>query len=102
MSLMGQSLPARFASGRPDVRYAPNSDQQFLQRRDWSRGAISGREQSQQNLHLFDHLVGAGEQCRGLVRPSLLAVLRLMTSSTFVGCCTGKSAGFSPLRILAT
>jgi hypothetical protein len=27
MTGVGQSLPARFASGRPDVRYAPNSDQ---------------------------------------------------------------------------
>ena len=35
----------------------------------------------------------------GRVRPSALAVLRLMTSSIFVDCCTGKSAGFSPLRI---
>src|SRR5262249_28532656 len=34
----------------------------------------------------------------GTSRPSDLAVLRLMTSSTFVTCCTGKSAGFSPLR----
>jgi hypothetical protein len=28
----------------------------------------------------------------------ILAVLRLMTSSYFVGACTGRSAGFSPLR----
>jgi hypothetical protein len=34
----------------------------------------------------------------GMVMPSVLAVLRLMYSSTFVACCTGKSAGFSPLR----
>src|SRR5262245_17512240 len=34
----------------------------------------------------------------GKVRPSALAVLRLMISSTLVDCCTGKSAGFSPLR----
>ena len=34
----------------------------------------------------------------GKVRPSVLAV-RLMISSTFVTCCTGSSAGFSPLRI---
>src|SRR5215472_16843940 len=33
------------------------------------------------------------------LRPSALAVLRLMTSSIFVTCCTGRSAGFSPLRI---
>ena len=34
----------------------------------------------------------------GIVRPSALAVLRLTTSSNLVGCTTGKSAGFSPLR----
>jgi hypothetical protein len=35
----------------------------------------------------------------GTVRASALAVLRLMINSTFVACCTGRSAGFSPLRI---
>jgi len=34
----------------------------------------------------------------GTVRPSALAVFRLITSSFFVGACTGRSAGFSPLR----
>jgi hypothetical protein len=28
-----------------------------------------------------------------------LAALRLMTSSNFVGCSTGNSAGFAPFRI---
>jgi hypothetical protein len=32
-------------------------------------------------------------------RPSAFAVLRLITSSYLVGFCTGKSAGFSPLRM---
>ena len=36
----------------------------------------------------------------GTSSPSALAVLRLITSSTFVACSTGNSAGFSPLRIL--
>src|SRR5262249_15023311 len=36
----------------------------------------------------------------GMVRPSAFAVLRLITSSNLVGCMTGRSAGFSPLRIL--
>jgi hypothetical protein len=31
--------------------------------------------------------------------PRTLAALRLMKSSTFVTSCTGKSEGFSPLRI---
>ena len=36
-----------------------------------------------------------------IVRPSALAVLRLITSSNLVGCSTGMSAGFTPLRILS-
>src|ERR1700751_3228003 len=35
----------------------------------------------------------------GTVRPSALAVLRFSTVSYFVGACTGRSAGFSPLRM---
>src|SRR5262245_28526077 len=38
----------------------------------------------------------------GISRPSALAVLRLMISSTLVACWTGRSPGFSPLRILPT
>src|SRR5687768_13612090 len=38
----------------------------------------------------------------GMVRPICFAVFRLMTSSNFVGCSTGRSAGFVPLRILST
>src|SRR5262249_693606 len=35
----------------------------------------------------------------GTVMPSGFAVLRLMISSTFVACCVGRSAGFSPLSM---
>ena len=35
----------------------------------------------------------------GTVSPSAFTVLRLTTSSKVVGCRTGRSAGFSPLRI---
>src|SRR5258708_7101450 len=38
----------------------------------------------------------------GTVRPSALAVLRLMTSSYFTGAWTGRSPGFSPLRMRST
>src|SRR6266481_4644370 len=38
----------------------------------------------------------------GIVRPRALAVLRLMTSSNFVGCSMGRSPGFAPLRIMST
>ena len=36
----------------------------------------------------------------GIVRPRALAVLRLMTSSNFVGCSTGRSAGLGALQDL--
>jgi hypothetical protein len=38
----------------------------------------------------------------GTVRPSVLAVFRLMISSKVDGCCTGRSAGLVPLRIFST
>jgi nicotinate dehydrogenase subunit B len=38
----------------------------------------------------------------GTVSPSAFAVFMLITSSNFVGCWTGRSAGFSPLRIRPT
>jgi len=36
----------------------------------------------------------------GMVRPRVFAVFKFITSSNFVGCRTGKSAGLAPLRIL--
>src|SRR5262249_8677977 len=38
----------------------------------------------------------------GTSRPSALAVLRLITNSYLVGACTGRSPGFSPLRMRST
>src|SRR5262249_23108486 len=38
----------------------------------------------------------------GISMPSALAVLRLIASSYLVGACTGRSAGFSPLRMRST
>jgi len=38
----------------------------------------------------------------GTVRPSALAVLRLITSSNLVGCMIGRSDGMAPLRMRPT
>src|SRR5215831_8397366 len=38
----------------------------------------------------------------GIVRPSALAVVRLITRLNLVGCSTGISPGFVPRRILST
>jgi hypothetical protein len=37
-----------------------------------------------------------------MVRPSALAVFVLITKRYRVGVCTGRSAGFVPLRMLST
>src|SRR5262245_3777187 len=49
-----------------------------------------------------DHSITSSARPRsemGTVRPSDLAVLRLMIISTFTTCWTGRSAGLSPFRI---
>ena len=38
----------------------------------------------------------------GMISPICFAVLRFITSSSFVGCSTGRSAGLAPFRILST
>src|SRR5262249_50703266 len=56
-------------------------------------------------LHLRGHSMTSSARASsvsGTVRPSALAVLRLITSSNFVGCITGKSAGLVPFKILPT
>ena len=48
------------------------------------------------------HLVRPKQHDDGIVSPRAWAVLRLMTSSNFIGCSTGRSAGLVPLRSLST
>src|SRR5262249_25992071 len=51
------------------------------------------------------HSITSSARCwrnQGTSMPSVWAVLRLMTSSNFVGCSTGISAGFPPCKILTT
>src|SRR5262249_34524234 len=52
-----------------------------------------------------DHSITSSARSRkdsGIFSPMARAVLRLTTSSNLVGCWTGKSAGFSPLRMRST
>src|SRR5713226_1958873 len=47
-------------------------------------------------------LSASASSLSGIVRPSVLAVVRLMVRSNLVGCSTGRSPGFAPRRILST
>src|SRR5262245_1694480 len=65
-----------------------------------------GRRAAQQRDELAAlHSITSSARARrlsGTARPSALAVLRLSTRSYLVGACTGRSAGFSPLRMRST
>src|SRR6516165_3945570 len=53
-------------------------------------------------LAAFDHSITSSARASslsGTVRPSALAVFKLITSRSFVTCCTGKSPAASPFRI---
>src|SRR5262249_21796121 len=56
-------------------------------------------------LHLRAHSITSSARSKndsGIVSPSALAVVRLMTRSNLVGCSIGMSPGFAPRRILST
>ena len=54
-----------------------------------------------QSAPSFDRLVDERGQRLRNIKPSDLAVLRLITSTNMVGGMTGKLAGISPLRAIA-
>src|SRR5262249_34711077 len=63
------------------------------------RRAAEQRDELAPPDHSMTSSARASNVCE-MVRPSALAVLRLITSSNLVGCCTGRSEGLKPLRIL--
>src|SRR5262249_11894084 len=76
-----------------------------LGRRELISGAADLRREAASHAHVAAHSITSSASAstpRGIVRPSALAVFRLITSSNLVGACTGRSAGFSPFRIRST
>src|SRR5215471_15896430 len=64
----------------------------------------SGRRAADERHELaaFHHSITSSARASsvaGTSRPSVLAVLRLIVNPIFVACMTGRSAGFSPLRM---
>src|SRR6516164_9323059 len=88
--------------GRPEV-YEPDDGHRRLLRarreRPRRRAAEPGDERAP--FHSITSSARASS-VGGISRPSALAVLRLITSLSLVGACTGRSAGFSPLRMRST
>src|SRR5262249_60796282 len=70
-------------------------------RRKWPRRRAAEQRDELAAFHSITSSARASS-VGGMVRPSALAVARLMTSSYFVGACTGRSAGLSPLKMRST
>jgi hypothetical protein len=72
---------------------------------DISRGPRCAKRRHMQRSKRRDYSItssAAASSVAGISMPSVLAVCRLMTNSNLVGCWTGISAGFSPLRMRPT
>ena len=75
-------------------------------RRERPHGSTAAEQRDEiASFHLRDHSITSSARASsvgGTSRPSSLAVLRLVTRSYLVGACTGRSAGFSRLRMRST
>src|SRR5262249_48910801 len=80
---------------------APHSLRLLCARGERPRGRRAADERDElAALHSITSSARASTPC-GTLRPSALAVLRLITSSYLVGACTGMSAGLAPPSIRA-
>src|SRR5262249_11449040 len=86
---------------RIDYADAANSARLLRARRERPRCCRAEKRHERAPFHSITSSARASSLL-GTARPRALAVLRLITSSNFVGACTGRSAGFVPLRMRST
>src|SRR5262245_6983103 len=90
---------------RGDIREhgdAPRAFALLPARRERPRGCRAAEERDElAPLHSITSSARA-RSVSGTVMPSTLAAFRFTTRSYLVGACTGRSAGFSPLRMRST
>src|SRR5215471_7898138 len=92
--ILGSEVPGDFSRVNPLALLRP--------RRERPRGRAA---EQRDNLASPHHSMTSSARARtddGISSPRALAVLRLTTNSYLVGACTGRSAGFCPLRTRST
>src|SRR5258708_214111 len=105
ISAVGQTLPEcrdnrRIVAKRPAVEEPDHRHRRLLpaRRERPCHGCTAKKRDELAPPHSITSSARASS-LSGIVMPSALAVLRLMTRSNFVGCTTGRSPGLAPLRI---
>ena len=94
------SLPFRIVRGpRAEHPDAPHALALLRPRRQRPRRRAAEQRDELAALLIRSPRRRSASSLSGISRPSALAVLRLITSSNFVGSITGRSPGFSPLRM---
>src|SRR5258705_316975 len=93
----------RALAGRNTVQ-EPDQRHRHLLRPRRERPSCRGPTQQRDELAPFHSITSSARASSmgGTSRPSALAVFILITSSYLVGACTGRSPGFSPLRMRST
>src|SRR5260370_26235488 len=89
-------------SGYHDAYHWHFSQPLCLSREPWRKNADYNSANESPPIHHWITSSARSSISCGMAMPSAFAVLRLITSSNFVGCSIGKSNGLAPLRILST
>src|SRR6516165_7310250 len=86
----------------PAAEKADHGHRRLLRaRREGPRGRAAEQRDEVPSFHSITSSARS-RNASGIVRPSALAVVKLMARSNLVGCSTGISPGFAPRRILST
>src|SRR5262245_7935073 len=89
------------SAGRPEDTDTPHSLWLLRARHERPRSHAAEQRDELAAFHSITSSVRASSVA-GPLRPRVLAVWALMTSSNFDVCTTGRSAGFAPLRMRPT
>src|SRR6516165_6791915 len=93
--VLRERIGRRVAAEEPDHRH-----RLLRPRRERPRGCAAEERDELAALHSITSSASVSRLSE-ILSPSVFAVFKLITSSNLVGCRTGRSAGFAPLRIVA-
>ena len=102
-SLAERGQIGHVALGRPDAEIPDHRHRLLLRARNERPCRCRAAKHGDELAAVHSITSSASESMlSGILTPRAFAVLRLMTNSNLVGCSTGKSPGFSPLRMRPT